>query len=91
MFQHTAPQKWCQTLLDDVPKDDDERSKMREAAKVEAISVEQSKENFRLVQNLSDEFSLMGKDVNRIQSWNQFSSIAIDAASTNNDKQKVCF
>ena len=34
---------------------------MREAAKVEAISVEQSEENFRLVQNLSDEFSLMGK------------------------------
>ena len=61
MFQHTAPQKWCQTLLDDVPKDDDERGKMREAAKVEAISVEQSEENFRLVQNLSDEFSLMGK------------------------------
>ena len=34
---------------------------MREAAKVEAISVEQSKENYRLGQNLSDEFSLMGK------------------------------
>ena len=34
-----SQQKWCQTLLDDVPKDDDERSKMRKTAKVGTISV----------------------------------------------------